>query len=550
MQRLRLTEDFALEFGDLLAHPLYSGDDDRRELSSPIHIIKGNLVGNDNIQYVLNADGSDTNNVRETSSIAKNATYNVLLTRTPQCYTDVLMKDFDDCLFVNETDDSAQYVRCKLYTVAGFKWPQGVAGVYLSVSQTVKGVKTVLRNMSLLKSHGSQWQFKPVASKSVVLDNELFTNYIEFDILDLSFVGTNTQNDSITKLRQALFDTEDQIAVNSNIDVEIAWIWEDDVFEFEAPLFGQQNLYDFNQWSAREIKRAPLLVTNASQDLYAKATWIAGSDYSNAHIEFQLAHRKMQLETWIAQQEAVDAVSIQWDVIVQAYNREGNYIDQSSSHTILQSGSNPVMPIAWIPVIRTSDDVDAMPEMTMIFATAVLEMQNGLGDIRLSRSVQILLNKAQLTSMCWLKRPQVSFETHDVIHKVQVNKIEAPATATTSIKERISEIKVPEYIHIKSVIVNDDNVAELGVKTLYCARNATLNVALQLLDESNSLVSTNNAQVAWIAKSSKGIVKDALHIGSSFIEFALVNNEGVSTTWDIMTTTGKQLQRIILDSKS
>ena len=549
MQRLRLTENFALEFGDLLARPLYSGEDDRRELSAPLHIIDGDLVGNPNIKFILNADGSDTNNVRETSSITKNATYSVLLTRTPQCYTDVLMQDFDDCLFVNETDDSAQYVKCKLYTVAGFKWPEEVAGIYLCLSQTINGVKHVLRNMSLLKSHGSQYQFKPVASKSVVLDNELFTNYIEFDILDLGFVGTTTQNQSIVALRKRLFGSEAQVNVNANIDVEIAWIWSEDIYEFAAPLYGQANLYEFNQWSAREIKRAPLLVTTSAQDLYAKAIYVAGSEYSNAHIEFQLAHRKMQLETWIAQQETVDAVSIQWDVIVQAYNREGETIEQSSTHTILQSGADPVSPIAFVPIVRTSDDIAFMPEMVMVYATAVLEMANGLGDIRLSRTVQLLLNKAQLTNMCWLKRPQLTFETHDVIHKLQVTKVEAPAGTATEIKERISEVKVPEYIHISNVIVNDEQIAELGVKTLHCARNATLNIALQLLDTNNSLVNVGNEQVAWIAKSSKGIVKDALKRSTSQIEFALTNNEGVSTTWDIMTTTGKQLQRIILDSK-
>lgn len=543
MQRLRLTEDFAIEFGDYVSRTFNSLTSVSQD-NAPLHIIK-NPVLTDNKVLLLNADGSVTNNVREISAFDRNQTYHVLLARTPHSYTEVLWQNFSDTLHPNFTQDGLQYIQCKLYTVAGFNWAKDIAGVWLKVSQTINGVEYQLANKVILRSTLEQYQFKPIRSNAVVLDNEQFTMCVDFDILDLQYVA-NTKSESINTLRNALFGKSTSFTINANIEVAIGLIYSADIHSFEDTLKSDNStIATFNQFALREIKRAPL-ITPESSDIYALSQYIASTDNANAYIRLALLHRQVPLDTWIASMNATGSVILTYDIIVSPFNQEGELIASQSQHIQLSNLASPTAELKYIPVIADSDNISTKPYMCILYCTATLLLQNDLGDMRFSRSTQILLNQQQLRNMCWLKQPNVTFDTHELIHTQQI-KQQVIQQLNTSAKDRILQVKMPEYLHIMQIVVNDNEVAAQSTVTIPCAKDTNYNVSIQFIDANNDIIQfTQNT--AFIAKSGKGIVKDALTRSTTYVEFALSNNEGKSTTWDILTADNKFIQRIILES--
>lgn len=569
MQRLRLTEDFAIEFGNTVAHPFSTKFLNTGEAApvgnSPLHIVK--FPKYDNTVLLLNSDESVTNNVREISCIDKNATYKAFLSlNTAMNGYEIEPDTFIDGSYINclyeypafkslqlayDGDDMLNYIQCKLYAISGFTWPKDVAGVYIKIYQTINDVEYQLCNKVVLRTTENRYNFQPIKSNTVVLDNEQFTTATSFEILDLQYIA-NIDSDTInTHVRPAIFGQNEPFVFKANIDVAIGFIYTDDIRVFNATPFNYSTIFSFNEFSLREIKKAPLLI-DADTDLYASCKYIASSVNGNSYIEMSMNHREMSLDSFVASMHPIDGadgVHIEYDVIVSPFNVDGNLIDSQSTHMSLCNVSSTLSDLRYIPTLLYSPNTKLRPFMCMIYVTATMTLQNDLGDLRFSRSAQVLLNEQQIIEMCWQQQPQVKFVATDVVYKKHISKtvINKTDNLTSAIKDRVIQISKPEYIHIRTIVLNDKEVAESNTVVYTCPKNATYNVALQIIDSNNDAVNFND-NVKFIAKSGKGFVKDSLTRNSNMIEFALSNTEGKVTTWDIMTLDGKFIQRIQLQS--
>lgn len=541
MQRYRLTEYFALEIGDKVAWPLHVAPDTEGVTAVPIHLIRteqGNLILNGD-----SAPDAATNNIREISCIDKNVTYSVPLRLTPRSYTDVLMQNFDDCKFGTNIADNMQYTRCKLYAVEGFVWPADVAGLYMRMSQQVAGETYILRNLCLMRDQ-SQYTFKPVNTKTVVIDNELFASQIQFDILDLNYVSS-VVSDTAAALRAFLFGSIEQVQVTSNIDVTIGFIYTNDVYSFQSSLYDDPQVYLFNEFSLRSIKEAPLLSGDLNGVLYAKAEYMQGSAYSNPFLQLSMAHRSMQLDSYVQQQGAsIDSVSLVYDITIQTFNVKGKALANASSYTTLQNSANVLSPVNFAPVIVDGETTDTKIHSAAIYVTATLTMQSALGDTRVSRATQIVLNMDQLADMCWRKQTKLDVHSVDIIHKVVNERIQIENTAGAG-TDRVLYVNKPVYVQLKQIVVNDSYVSTDAVVRLPCAKNASINVALQLVDAEGSLADLTGLK-GCTAVSGKGVIKDMLSWSANSISFSLSHNEGEQTTYHVLTSDGTEITQIVL----
>lgn len=567
MQRLRLTEDFAIEFGNNVSHPfstkfLNSGETAPAG-NSPVHVLS--YPGNDKQKLLLNSDGSVTNNVREVACIDKNMTYRAFLTlNTPMNGYQMQLPDvgqvtidgsYINCLYpypafrtaaiAYDGEDMLQYIQCKLYAIAGFKWANGIAGVYLKVYQTINGVEYQLCNKAILKTSEDQYNFHPIKSNVVVLDNEQFTTGLDFEILDLQYIANIDSTAMKEVVRPRIFGVNDSFVFQANIDVAIGLIYEDDIHAFASSPYGQSTIFQFNEFNLRELKKAPLIV-ETENSLFATCNYVLASTNGNAHIEMSIKHRDMSLDSYINSQHPVDGANIEYDVIVSPFNIDGELIESQSAHMLLSNLSSPTSALTYIPVLRYNDNVKLRPYMCIIYVTATMTMQNDLGDLRFSRSTQVLLDEQQITQLCWLQQPIVQFDKTDIVYKKQINRT-VINNVTSGNKDRVIQVRKPEYIHIRSVVLNDIQVPEQNTVTYTCPKNATYNVALQIVDANNDTVNFSD-NTKFVAKSGKGIVKDALTRNSNMVEFALSNTEGKSTVWDILTLDDRFIQRIVLQS--
>ena len=568
MQRLRLTEDFAIEFGNNVSHPFctkfFNTGETAPAGNSPVHVLT--YPGNDNVKLLLNSDGSVTNNVREVSCIDKNMTYRALLTlntqmngyemQLPNEPTKVAIDgSYTNCLYPYpafltkrisyDGEDMLQYIQCKLYSIAGFKWANGIAGVYIKIYQTIRGIEYQLCNKVVLKYAEGAYGFRPIKSNVVVLDNEQFTMGLDFEILDLQYIA-NIDSDTMREIvRPRIFGVNDSFVFQANIDVAIGLIYDDDIHAFSASPYGQSVIFQFNEFNLRELKKAPLII-ETENSLFATCNYIIASNNGNAHVEMSIKHRDMSLDSYINVQHPVDGVNIEYDVIVSPFNIDGELIDSQASHMLLSNLSSPTSTLTYIPVLTYNDNVKLRPYMCIIYVTATMTMQNDLGDLRFSRSSQVLLNEQQITQMCWLQHPQVTFNSTDIVYKKQINRT-VINNVTSGNKDRVIQVRKPEYVHIKSIVLNDVQVPEQNTVTYTCPKNATYNVSLQIVDSNNDTINFNE-NTKFVAKSGKGIVKDALTRNSNMVEFALSNTEGKSTTWDILTLDDRFIQRIVLQS--
>ena len=526
MQRLRLTEDFALDIGDSSVYDM---------TDVPLHkIASGGVV------HLLNADGAETHNVREYSSVAQNTTYQVPTYLTPDSYTDTIVANFADSAYKTTSLDKLQYLTCRLYAVSGFRYASNVIGVWLRLSIDIDDVKYSLMSLLDIKARSL---FTPVKNKIVVIDNEQFTTEIEFKIVDIDFL-CSMNSDEMSKVREFVFGTSTRRALQSNINVEIGLVYDDKVYSFEQSLVSGA-VRTFTQFALREIKQALLLTGNEDETLYADVVLRQESEYAPACIEMQMKHRTMQLSDWISRLELIDDANVTYDVILQAYNAEGSLIDSSIRHMQFANVDNATQAVEWAPIIVDDDNPDNKPKMALVYVTAVLDYVSTLGQVRISRSMQLILSEDDIAMLCWHRKPQIKFESYDIVHKV-INQKTVIGNAKAGV-DRILQIDRPMPTLISKLVINDDAQSLLVVKTINCPKGSSVDISIALLD-------TDNAQIAlqkfgsYIARSGNNIVRDELIRTSNYIRFTLPNNEGSSTTWDIMDTAGNFLQRIVLSS--
>ena len=206
---------------------------------------------------------------------------------------------------------------------------------------------------------------------------------------------------------------------------------------------------------------------------------------------------------------------------------------------------NATQAVEWAPIIVDDDNPDNKPKMALVYVTAVLDYVSTLGQVRISRSMQLILSEDDIAMLCWHRKPQIKFESYDIVHKV-INQKTVIGNAKAGV-DRVLQIDRPMPTLISKLVINDDAQSLLVVKTINCPKGSSVDISIALLD-------TDNAQIAlqkfgsYIARSGNNIVRDELIRTSNYIRFTLPNNEGSSTTWDIMDTAGNFLQRIVLSS--
>lgn len=526
MQRLRLTEDFAIEIGDSLVY-------DMNEVA--VHALTSG-----NVTHILNNDGAPTGNVREYSSIAQNSTYQVPTYLTPDSYTDTIVASFDECKYNTQSKDKLQYLNCSLYAVSGFKYSSNVVGVWLRLSTVINDKQYSLMSLFDMKARS---QFKPVKNKIVVIDNEQFTTEIAFKIVDIDFI-CSMNSDEMSNLRQFIFGSPVRTALQSNITIEIGYVYTDKVFEFQQSLISG-GIRTFTQFALREVKQALLLTGDEDETLYVDAAIRQESDYAPACIEMQMKHRTMQLTDWISRLELIDDANITYDIILQAYNANGNVIDSSIRHMQLTNIDNPTQSIEYSPVIVDSDNVDDKPKMALVYITAMLSYVSTLGQVRISRSIQLILSEDDITMLCWHRKPNVTFTMHDIVHKVINQKTVIGESKVGS--DKVLQIYVPQPTFVSKLVINNDAQSVYVTKTIECAKGSTVDISIELLDIDGNRIELQKFG-SYIAKSANNVVRDELRRTNNMIRFTLPNNEGSSTTWDIVDSAGVQLQRIILNS--
>jgi hypothetical protein len=251
----------------------------------------------------------------------------------------------------------------------------------------------------------------------------------------------------------------------------------------------------------------------------------------------------MQLESFIAQQGDIDAASIVYDILTQAFNADGELIEEARTHYTIQNSANLLAPLKYVPQIDDSEIAATKPNIIIVYVTAVLSMQSSLGDIRVSRSTQLILDDSQISAMCWYKQPQLQFNTQSIVHKVNVEKISV--TQTAAVNDRILTVTKPKYVHMKSIIVNDKFVADTARIDLHCAKNSVLNISIQLLNSTDEQVDMTSLKGST-ARSDKSVTVDALTWSANLLSFALPNNEGDSTGWNVLAPDGTQITKIVL----
>jgi hypothetical protein len=315
------------------------------------------------------------------------------------------------------------------------------------------------------------------------------------------------------------------------------------LYIFDETLYGGSQLYTFNEFALREVKEVPVINADENSVLYARAEYVMGVGFANPYLQLSMNHRTMQLESFIAQQGDIDAASIVYDILTQAFNADGELIEEARTHYTIQNSANLLAPLKYVPQIDDSEIAATKPNIIIVYVTAVLSMQSSLGDIRVSRSTQLILDDSQISAMCWYKQPQLQFNTQSIVHKVNVEKISV--TQAAAVNDRILTVTKPKYVHMKSIIVNDKFVADAARIDLHCAKNSVLNISIQLLngtDEQVDMTSLNGST----ARSDKGVIVDALTWSANLLSFALPNNEGDSTGWNVLAPDGTQITKIVL----
>jgi hypothetical protein len=272
---------------------------------------------------------------------------NVLLTLTPFSYTNL-----DDATFHADSkfeiaaavpDVQVQYRTIRLHIEHGFALASTDAGIAFELTMQYDD-----KSIELINFFNDKAATKIIPNASqVYLNSKVYSNYIEFNILDIVELANSATESLQTLFAEIIgvsYASYDKSLLNKDFTCKVAIIPTADIVEFTASGAGTGgSTYPFNKFQINTSHVAYKLQNELGNVFSNSVTRI-----SNV-LEFRLKHSTKTLLAAISEIDNIDYIHITHHVTIEQFNSVAALI--GTSNIILQNATLKYDPILYIPIV-------------------------------------------------------------------------------------------------------------------------------------------------------------------------------------------------------
>lgn len=324
----RINQFSALEVGET-----YGGD--LNEVKTYVYEFN-NSTG----KQVFSAD--DSNNSRNYSLTPY--LQNILTKTTPQPYFPNSYHDSRELgTIIGGNLPTIQFKKVRLHMSAGWTYPRNLVGLWFRLYVKVNEVEVTLA--SIIDRYFST-RFVP-NNREYVIENQVFTQHIEVDIIDVNFLFSQKTEAYKEIIEQ--FTNGQPVAYVSDLMVDFGWIEEGQINEFVKDGMPYERVSSFADYRSQIVQPS----TNDTELI----TMINLREESPSYLEFKMAHTRLDLRWYFDQfRNSNEEIDIYHRITLSFYDSHDQLVHTEPFQ--LSNFSDPYSAVTYIPSqYYTSDHI-------------------------------------------------------------------------------------------------------------------------------------------------------------------------------------------------